>query len=214
VSDVAEARRWRTLIPLVSVFGGAMGNQIMPGRLKVDKLIPICQETAHLLPERFVTGSEVSIWDCCQIEAYTRKDDEKDERLRYLIEAGAAQMELLAGDRNDSIEHIGQKQQMRYYVETLSAGTRFFWSLTLDDVTTVELDAFWTTLGEFARKPYIGGKSGVGHGKVAVQFDKWFEINPRLAPQGREVDFSIGQSYMQHLRQNADEIRSLLNDFA
>src|SRR5690554_2036309 len=97
--DIDEARRWRELIPLVSVFGGAMGNQIMPGRAKIDKLIPICQETFHILPERFITGDEVSVWDYCQMEAYTRKDDEKDERLRYLIESGERQqLELLAAE--------------------------------------------------------------------------------------------------------------------
>ncbi len=222
--DVDEARRWRELIPLVSVFGGAMGNQIMPGRLKVDKMIPICQETAHLLPERFVTGQERSVWDFCQSEAYTRKDDEKDERLRYLIESGERQqLELLAAETRaakrsnadlDVVAETGQKQQMRYYVETLAAGTQFFWSLALDDVSPLELDAFWTTLVEFSRKPYIGGKSSIGLGKVSIQFDKWLEINPRFAPTGREVDFAVGQHYQAHLQKNTAAIRELINGFA
>jgi CRISPR type IV-associated protein Csf2 len=52
--DIGYARRLRELIPLVGVFGGAVGNVILPGKLKVGKLIPICAETAHVLPERFV----------------------------------------------------------------------------------------------------------------------------------------------------------------
>ena len=46
--DIDEARRWCDLIPLVALFGGAMGNQIMPGKVKIGKAIPICKEMAHL----------------------------------------------------------------------------------------------------------------------------------------------------------------------
>ena len=178
--DVDEARKWRSTIPLVSLFGGAMGNQIMPGQVKVGKLIPICQETRHLIPERFVDGmGEVSIWDLVQEEAYTRRDDEKNEHLRQLIapevrgllEASAAAKREKRGTSADVAEETGQNQQMRYYVETLSAGTRFYWDVTLEDVEPVEFDAFCVTLAEFSRFPYVGGKSGVGHGKVSVKFE-------------------------------------------
>jgi len=222
--DIDEARRWRDLLPLVSIFGGAMGNQIMPGKLKVGKIVPICKETAHLLPERFISGNESSIWDYCQEEAYTRKDDEKDERLRDLIEPGERrQLELLAGEtrqatRDDRdrevVEETGQKQQMRYYVETFVAGTRFQWYIVLDDVTDLEFDAFCVTMAQFGKMPFIGGKSSIGHGKVSVQFDKWIEINPHLAPQGRELDFSLGAHYMQHLERHADAIRGLIDDLS
>lgn len=218
--DVDEARRWRDLIPLVAIFGGAMGNQIMPGKVKIGKAIPICAETAHLIPERFVNGNEPqSIWELCQEEAYTRRDDEKSEKLRQLIapevrgllEAKAKDGRKKRGTDEDVRSSDEQKQQMRYYVETIAAGTRLYWDITLDDVTDVEFEAFCVTLAEFARFPYIGGKSGVGHGKITVHFDDWIEINPRVAPTGREVDFVLGNRYRDHLEQNADAIRELLN---
>jgi CRISPR type IV-associated protein Csf2 len=218
--DVDEARRWRDLIPLVAIFGGAMGNQIMPGKCKIGKAIPICSETAHLLPERFVNGNELkSIWDLCQEEAYTRRDDEKNEKLRQLIapevrgllEAKAAKEREKLGTSDDVAGETGQKQQMRYYVETLAAGTRLFWEVTLDDVTDLEFEAFAVCLAEFARWPYIGGKSGVGHGKVAIRFDQWIEINPRIAPTGQAVGFPLGNAYMNHLVERAADIRSLLD---
>lgn len=221
--DIDEARRWRDLIPLVALFGGAMGNQIMPGKAKIGKAIPICEETAHLLPERFVIGDNgnkvESIWEYCQEEAYTRRDDEKDEKLRQLIapetrkllETKAAKEREKKSQGDDVAGETGQKQQMRYYVETLAAGTRLFWDITLDDVTDLEFEAFCVTLAEFARFPYIGGKSGVGHGKVEIHFDNWVEINPRIAPQGRELAFSLGNLYKNHLEQYAEEIRELLN---
>jgi len=220
--DIDEARRWRNLIPLVSLFGGAMGNQIMPGKIKIGKAIPICRETAHILPERFAQGELQSIWDMCQEEAYTRRDDEKSEKLRQLIapqvrallEAKAATEREKRGTDEDVAGKTGQKQQMRYYVETISAGTQLFWDITMDDVADLEFEAFVVTLAEFGRIPYIGGKSGVGLGKVEICFDKWIEINPRLAPEGREISAPLGSRYMDHLHEHGEEIRELINGLA
>jgi len=219
--DIDRARQWRELIPLVALFGGAMGNQIMPGKAKIGKAIPICKETAHLLPERFVDqANPESIWELCQEESYTRRDDEKSEQLRQLIapkvramlEDKAAKEREKSGTEEDVAEETGQKQQMRYHVETLAAGTRLFWDITLDDVTDLEFEAFCVTLAQFARFPYIGGKSGVGHGKVEIRFDDWVEINPRIAPTGKELSFALGNRYKEHLEQRGEDIRRLIDD--
>ena len=163
--DIDAARELRTLIPLVSVFGGAMGNQIMEGKLTVGKLYPICQETAFRLPPRFLptSGSLPSVWELLQEEAYTRRDDEKVERLRQLIapearalleaEAGAKRAQARGGDNLDT--DVGQHQQMRYYVETFAAGTQFYWRLGLRDVNDIEWEAFLSALIEFS-KYHIG----------------------------------------------------------
>ena len=222
--DIDEARRWRELIPLVAVFGGAMGNQIMPGCVKVGKMIPICAETAHLLPAWCVDGMVVeSVWELCQEEAYTRRDDEKNEKLRRLIapetralleDKAAKERDKRGTDQDVRDAKADPKQQMRYYVETLAAGTRFFWDITLDDASELEFEAFCVALAEFGRMPFIGGKSGVGHGKVSVHFDKWMEIEPRLAPAGTEISAPLGSLYRAHLAERGAEIRSLLDGLA
>jgi CRISPR type IV-associated protein Csf2 len=219
--DVDEARKWRGLIPLVSVFGGAMGNQIMPGKVRIGKAIPICAETAHLLPARFVNGGTNSIWDMVQREPYTRRDDEKNENLRQIIapkvrallEASAADKRAKVRSGADEVAE-GQHQQMRYYVETFAAGTTFFWDIALDDVADVEFDAFCITLAEFSRLPYLGGKSNVGHGKVSIKFDNWTLIDPRLTPTGTSVSTSLGTKYMDHLKAHGAEIKELIDAFA
>mgnify|MGYP001559470410 CR=1 FL=1 len=218
--DVDEARRWRGLIPLVAVFGGAMGNQIMPGKAKIGKAIPICTETAHIIPERFIGGVD-SVWELCQEEAYTRRDDEKNDNLRQLItpevrgllEMDASAKRAKAGTKDDVEGETGQKQQMRYYVETLAAGSRLYWEISLDDVTDLEREAFFVTLAEFSRFPYIGGKSSVGHGKVSIKFDNWIEIDSRVT-NGKELSFGIGNLYQKHLQERGDEIRELINGLA
>lgn len=216
--DVDLARRMRRLIPLVGVFGGAMGNQIMPGKLKIGKLIPICEETRHLIPERFSNG-QGSIWEMLQSEAYTRKDDEKSESLRMLIapetrallEAKAGEQRAKkAADPKAVDEDMGQHQQMRYFAETFAAGTQFYWDICLDDVDDVEFDAFAVCLAEFSKKPYIGGKSAIGHGKVGVRFDKWLSIDPRSKPEGTAVDVPLGAKYQEHLKTHSQEIRDEL----
>lgn len=234
--DVDLARRMRELIPLVGVFGGAVGNQIMPGKVKIGKLIPLCQETAHLVPLRFISddvkcGDKTervarllpSVWNLLQSEPYTRKDDEKSESLRQLIapetrlllEAQAAQKRDKARTDPNAVDNdMGQHQQMRYYVETFAAGTQFYWDITLDDVTDVEFDAFAIALMEFSRKPFIGGKSAVGHGKVSVKFDSWLEIDPRAVATGSAVGMPIGAVYREHLKTRGEDIRAELAKFA
>ncbi|GIV81700.1 MAG: hypothetical protein KatS3mg051_1166 [Anaerolineae bacterium] len=216
--DIDRARQLAQAIPLVGVFGGALGNQIMPGKLKMDKLMPICAETAHLLPPSCYRDMKLlSIWDYLQEEMYTRKDDKKDERRQRLIAPDVrALLEAQALERRQAPvqpviqEDTGQKQQMMYYVESFAAGTRFYWSIVLDQVTDLEFDAFAVTLAQFSRTPYIGAKSNVGHGKISVHFDNWHTIDSRVATNGTEVDTPLGRRYQEHLERNGDSIRELL----
>ncbi len=208
--DIEFYRKLKTTIPLIGLFGGAVGNMIMPGKLKVGKLIPICTETKHLLPPHFVPEETQSIWDCCQLEMYVRKDDEKDDRLRYLIEGET--LKLLEDPKKKREITQAIPQQMRYYVETIAAGTQFYWKVVLEDVTDIELDAFAITLVQFSRTPYIGGKSGIGLGEVAIKMNKWFEIDSRAYLEGTELGQRLGEKYIEYLKQNGKAIRDVLSE--
>lgn len=215
--NLEEARRVRSLIPLVAVFGGAMGNQIMPGKLKMGKMIPICRETLHLIPATFRAESVLSIWDYTQEEMYTRKDDEKNENLRQMLSPatrllidGARAEKKRKAEEGKPQEDTGQNQQMMYYIETLAAGTQFYLRITLDDVTDVEFEAFLTAMVEFSKRPFVGGKSGTGLGEVSIKFDHWVEIDSRLAPQGQQIALPAGAAYTEHLGSHREEIRQLL----
>ncbi|MCX7880851.1 MAG: RAMP superfamily CRISPR-associated protein [Ignavibacteria bacterium] len=201
--DIEYFRRLRQLIPLISIFGGAIGNVIMPGKLKVGKLIPICKETIHLMPEKYQINCE-SIWEYCQQEMYTRTDDEKRDDLRGMIE-NKTLMLLDEGVRKTDITKSGP-QQMMYYVETLAAGTKFYWKITLEDVNDIEFESFLITLVEFSKTGKIGGKSNIGLGRVGIKFEKWIEINSCLYLDGKELDFRLGEKYLQFLEKNKEEI--------
>lgn len=219
--DIERARSLRRMIPLVGLFGGAVGNMIMPGKINVDKMVPICAETIHLLPEEYREPTPGSIWEYTQEEMYTRRDDEKNENLRGvlapsvrgLLDGESASRRLLPANAPIQ-ESTGAKQQMMYYVETLAAGTQFAWSIVLKDVTDTELEAFVVALAEFARVPYIGAKSGVGLGKIAIDFLGLFTVDNRLRGDTTALGIPAGENYFRHLRDRDEEIRDLLRDFA
>lgn len=204
--DIKHFREMRQAIPLISLFGGAAGNVIMPGKVKIGKLLPLCKETAHLVPERFLPETTETIWEYCQTEMYTRRDDEKNDRVRMLINRP------LLGDGTEAPIEKKAPQQMKYDVETLAAGTQFYWKLVLEDVTDVEFEAFLATILEFSKSPVVGGKGGVGHGEISIKLDKWIEVDSRVNLNGTEVDVKLGTKYQQHLETFGDSIRKFLHD--
>ncbi len=207
--DIERYRNMRATIPLIGLFGGAAGNMIMPGKMKIGKLMPICSETKHLIPERFVPKHIDTIWEYCQTEMYTRRDDEKNDRVRTLI-----QRKQLADGTTEKIAETKKQsgpQQMMYNIETLAAGTKFYWKVVLEDVTDVEFEAFLATLLEFSKSPNVGGKGGVGHGEIAINLENWVEIDSRMNLQGTELDMKLGTKYQEHLKKNKENIRKFLN---
>jgi CRISPR type IV-associated protein Csf2 len=207
--NVGHFRTMKELIPLIGLFGGAIGNAIMPGKLKIGKLIPICAETMHLLPESVRPEEPQTIWDYCQTEMYTRKDDEKNDKIRELINAEERKM-LSDGAAKQDLTKASTAQQMMYRVETLAAGTQFYWKITLDDPTDIEFEAFLTTMLVYSKTPYLGGRSAVGHGEIAMKMNNWVQIDSRFAPQASGVDVPLGQKYSQHLQERGAEIRDFL----
>lgn len=228
--SLAAMERWRQLLPLVSLLGGAVGNVILPGKLKVGKALPICRETAHLLPRALPhprgdpvpiathPQAQTSIYDLTQRELFTRRDDAKNphywpllapEVRGALTEGLQTQRARREGGEAQALAR-GTAQQMLAYTETLKAGTVLYWKLVACDLTPVEFDALLTGLAVFSRLPYLGGKSSVGHGEVAFHLPSWVRIDSRLQPQSEAVDAAVGTRYQAHLRTHAAQIREVL----
>lgn len=204
--DLNQARRVRALLPLIGLLGGAMGNYIMPGKLGVESLYPVAVETAHLL-----FGSEEgmnaagypsrSVYDYMQTESYTRFDDGKNPNHEGLI-----------GEQVKSKDETAQ--QMRYNVETMSAGTDLIGGFTFNRASELEQGAFWAAFTYFARNPVIGGKSATGHGHVSVRFVTTDAEDKRVAylinaPDEPNV-LPSAKVYVEHLEENAPQIREFL----
>lgn len=221
----------RRLIPLVSVFGGSGAGKIIEGKLRVGKLTPICKETAHLLPDGVTPPDDErplpSMWDMLQIEEFTRRDDAKRDRLHHAVEGftpaplpstTADEGKLLdVADHAPAIEDEaadGPAQQMRYGVETLAAGARLHWWMTLDRVTRVETALVaaavesWLTSGGA-----IGGRSATGHGRLRLDVHAWQHQTPTVTV-GQALDVRGRDDLVDHCTEHHDDILTALGWFA
>lgn len=217
--EIGQARKLRSLIPLVGVFGGACGRQILEGKLKVGKWYPICQELAEFVPKQYQQQAmQTSIYDLTDLHSFTRMDDAKSEKWqkllpqeqRALLEAPKVKQ---AKDGTEIAEKPGTAQQMRYSQEVLIAGTRFYCWLQLEDVTDLEYEAFASALVEWSKAPFVGGQSRHGCGEVELKFDNWMSVSP-LAQFGtkKAIGMPVGTTYIDHLHSQRESILEALSE--
>lgn len=174
--NLEKVRQMRKDMPMLSVLGGSVGNVILPGKVEIGKLIPIAKETLHLIPEQYHTAYEAgpkSIWEYCQLEMYTRKDDSKDEVKRDFLQEGE--------------KKEGNPVQMKYDTETIAAGTKFYWRICLKDTNDVETGAFLQTLNTWAEQnSQVGGNGRVGHGALKLEVKETKVIDSELDFQNED----------------------------
>jgi len=194
--DVDKYRTMRENMVHVSLFGGAWGNAILSGKMKVNPLIPIAKETAHIVPERF-RGAEAlpSVFTYLQMDMYTRKENSKDSEFEPYLEKA----------ETDNFS----TQQMLYYLQTLAAGTPFYWKVILEDVTPEEFDFFVSVVQRFERIPVVGGKSAVGFGQISLDDVAWRDITK----EGETIavsDETTESLYVKFVKENASSIRAYM----
>lgn len=154
VVDLPLKAEIRQHVPMLSVFGSALVNMMLEGKLIVDMAIPIARET------ELYTGvpAEVSIYELVGDTFYTRKDD-----------------------RREANREEGQEaQQMKYEVEYLAAGTQLAHRFVLRYVDPVELACFYDAVRTF-EKEYgsFGGMLRIGHGAVKWEYEpEWGDPTP------------------------------------
>lgn len=217
--DIGQARRLRELIPLVGVFGGACGRQILEGKLQVGKWYPVCAEMREFLPPHYqqMPESELSVYEMTDLHSYTRTDDAKSEgwqkylpaEQRTLLEAPKVKT---AKDGTEVADKPGVAQQMRYSQEVLIAGTKFYCWLSLQDVTDLEYEAFASALIEWSKAPFVGGQSRHGCGEVELKFDNWMSISPLAKADTQAVGMPLGQAYTEHLHKSRESILKALGE--
>jgi len=176
VVNLEAARVFRKVIPLIAVWGGGVGNQIMPGKMRVGNSYPVCREAAPVL--RWHGNDRISYRQLTTEKSFSRKDDAKDERLTKFI-ALPEPMVQQVGLLDDPAPKKGAKKgkadgevadQMRMTSELLIAGTQLETWIDLIDVTEVELGCLVSALDQFARSPHIGGQANKGHGLVELTY--------------------------------------------
>lgn len=157
--DLGLARRLRERIPMIGLFGGGVGNQIIEGKTIFLQGTPICQETTHLLPRycREAPSAKLCIRDLRQIEYATRRDDKKKESSQKHIEGPIP--ERAEGE---------VATQMKFETETLAPGTCLRFGFICEGVTDSEWRTLCMALIGFLKRPFLGGRAAAGYGEVAI----------------------------------------------
>jgi hypothetical protein len=169
--DIDQARRLRKALPMFSIFGGGVGNQLIEGKMNVGALYPICRETSHLLPGD-MQDVDVSWRQYLTEQSYTRTDDAKNERLHQRFLAAPDNAMLPGGEAEDTKKKPERKpQQMRYTMELIAPGAMFHQRIDLMDMSELELGAFVSGLHEFRRHPFLGGNNRIGHGLCEITYN-------------------------------------------
>lgn len=144
-------RKAKHVCPVLDVFGAAGGGRIINGKANVGKMVPICTETAHMVPEQYLPEDTLpDLWDIVNIEWYSRRGDPDGH------------------------------PPGRYGVETFIAGTRFHWWVTLDDATERTLSFFTDTLAAYSTpgSARVGGNVRIGLGRLEVHIQHVRGVTP------------------------------------
>lgn len=219
--DMDMERELRDLFPAVSLFGGALGRRILPGKLHCGRLVPICAETSATLAQvhRDRPMAQVVARQLYDDAQYTRMDPTRspDADLFLADLTLAAQPHTLLTSMPDGKEvtkaaPAGESQQMIYRLEVLASGVEFSHECSLIGVSDLEYEAFVSALLTWMQEPRIGGKGNIGYGLVEYQPDGWHVSSP-LDRGTSEVGLRFGEAYTQHLQQHADTIVARLQEW-
>lgn len=152
----------RNFLPPVALLGCAIGNQMIPGKLKVGHAFPVCSEYAQYLPDGLKSDSRAAmpVRSFTDESFRTRKDD-------------------LRCDRPDD----EQAMQMKVDFECFIPGTMFYHWFSLEYPTEIERSCFGRYIELFQSSPFVGGMSGTGYGEVI------FNYLPELPSSNEYLDF-------------------------
>jgi hypothetical protein len=172
--DIGLKRQIRKTIPPIAVLGSSLGNQIFEGKLKINMALPICKELKEFLPDDLQIKPETSFYEFLDWTFTTRRDDLREER------------------KEDE-----QATQMMVNFEVFAPGTPFYHEFVLNDANEVEEGVLARMLNLWQQKPYIGGKSAIGLGKLKLNYD---------------YEHDKEEAYLHFLHEKKDEITAMLKE--
>lgn len=157
--NLDRARELQRAVPMVGLFGGGTGNQIMEGKLIFLQGMPICSETTHVLPNycRQAPSANLSIRDLRHMEFATRRDDKKREASQRYLDGPVPQR------GQDDVATA-----MIFESETLAPGSCLRFGFIARELFDAERTALLMALVGFFRHPFLGARSSAGYGEVAL----------------------------------------------
>jgi len=160
--DIENIRKIRKAVPMLALFGGGIGNIIMPGLMRVGNCYPICREAKPVLPNYYFNDETLPGYaDLTFEKEFSRVDDAKSEALlRYAKPPG-----LVKEAKQKTVS-----DQMRMSSELVCAGTSLHTYIDFLDDSVIYLGVLLSALKRFAELPFIGGQHNKGHGLVTLEY--------------------------------------------
>jgi CRISPR/Cas system CSM-associated protein Csm3 (group 7 of RAMP superfamily) len=172
-----KSRIVKYILP-IRLFGSSYANQMVEGRVLIGHMLPICRE----LKEFTGIDSDASFYQLITRMFQTRRD------------------ELRADTKEEEEE---EKVQMIVEYECFAPGTRFYHEIALETTSEgeeLDLSTLYRAIELWRQKPFIGGKSSIGFGKLRIEYT-W----------PKQVDST---AYLQFIEGNRSEIHKVLDELA
>ena len=217
VIDLDQVRNMRKYVPLVGLFGGGIGNQLVQGKMRVGSSYPVCKETAFMLPpELKKMATSLSYADMTLEKSFTRFDDSKNNDL--IDHVRFDDLPLIGSDKKKGDD---VSTQMRMTSELLAAGVVLYHQVDLLAATEQELGCLVSALTRFADSPFIGGQCNKGHGQVMYQClldnqtlltvqNSSVELSDEAENAKESYDRLLLEQYDKFLADNTSDIAKLL----
>src|SRR5690606_2748007 len=150
-------------IPPLALLGGCAQNRSIPGRMQVDDAVLICEETRSHWPDwvtEYVENSGVAIETCrAHVEEVQRgrmdpgRSPEKRALLTHQAEQGLLERIGANETASDTGDVVAQREtkstMMPRRMETIVAGSLFYWGLSAVCVSELDVDTLHTMLAAF-----------------------------------------------------------------
>ena len=219
-----EYQKMCEINPPLALLGGCIQNRSIPGRMNVDDALLVCLETEKFLPKPlldYLSETGIKLQSC-------RGHVEEVQRVRMdpalnpvhhtlLLDGGEGVVKKLkknekASAENNAIEKAESKcTMMPRSFETIVQGSLFKWELSCTVTSDLDQDTLLTMVGEFLSRPVVGGKRGVGFGRMRPV--KAWKVNVTAPSQvSLESDLShvAGSLFQTHVSSRSSEVREWL----
>lgn len=228
VVKLDDYRKMVDIFPPLGLLGGCVSNHVIPGKMTVEDMRLICDETAHALPDwvRVWLDEQGQKLDTqrAHIEEVqrVRMDPMLSPEKRGLLSAGAQARQLSkmtarekASEDNDVVAKEDNKSTMMpRRFEAVVEGSLFFWRIEARCQSELEVDTLHSIVGAFLANAQVGGKRATGHGRLRVVAGKDVTL-VRPSEQASPVDFvalakRTGSAFREHVAARRDQIATFL----
>lgn len=219
------------LMPILKHLGGCMDNRIVPGTTHVDGALLLCEQTA---PDIELTSPWMLSWlqqngrllrtarfHVDEVQR-TRMDPTLAPENRLLLSEEAqvaVNQRLLASEKahaeDDALEALKAKSSMMpRRFEVVKQGSLFAWGIEARCYSALDVDAFMVAILSYLARASVGGKRGVGFGRLTPVACQQIEV---MRPADRATSIvleteraKVGRIFREHVAERKDRLIELL----